>query len=177
MPSRKHIKPLPNFSFVPLEFNGQETNWRKIHSGTVRSHAAYWGGSARDQRPGKKQSPKHLRAAPAPTSVHILGEDAKPMCDEEDQDSGCYHIPLSGKRLTLSRLRNSNPASLPCTTRPETLRHFEPNHLRYLLPLYPHTEMATPSFAACLSTFEFCGDGFVKQFMLDNADHSIMFRS
>jgi len=60
MPSRKHIKPPPTFSFVTLEFEAKETRWLKIHSGAVRSHSAYWGGPARHRRQAKKHTAEQL---------------------------------------------------------------------------------------------------------------------
>src|ERR1700712_4216697 len=52
MPCRKKPRPRPNFSFVTVVSNPASASWLKTHSSAARSHAAYWGGSAKHQRDG-----------------------------------------------------------------------------------------------------------------------------
>ena len=44
MPRHRNREPVPKYSFVNVEPKGNDVNWLKVHSGSVRRHAAYWGG-------------------------------------------------------------------------------------------------------------------------------------
>jgi hypothetical protein len=56
MPRRQIKEPLPKYSFVTVEPKGNDVSWLKVYSGSMRSHAAYWGGSAKFQAEDEKDS-------------------------------------------------------------------------------------------------------------------------
>ena len=156
MPSRKHIKPPPTFSFVTLEFEAKETRWLKIHSGAVRSHSAYWGGPARHRRQAKKHTAE--QQGDTNTTTHVDGKSAFGRGSTKRKDV---------KAITVTPIRAAGSGSP---------RYIEPDNLHYLPSGASDIRALGPSFAAGLSTFKFCGERFVKQFvMLDHADYSIMF--
>jgi hypothetical protein len=56
MPRRQILKPLPKYSFINVDPKGDDISWLKVHSGSVRRHAAYWGGAGRYQNEDEKKS-------------------------------------------------------------------------------------------------------------------------
>jgi hypothetical protein len=58
MPRRRDREPPPKYSFVIVEPKGNDVSWLKVHSGSVRSHAAYWGGPGKVQHEDEKNSIK-----------------------------------------------------------------------------------------------------------------------
>jgi hypothetical protein len=54
MPRRKNTEALPKYSFVAVESNGNDVSWIKLHSGSARRHAAYWGGPSKFQGEDEK---------------------------------------------------------------------------------------------------------------------------
>jgi hypothetical protein len=169
MPSRKHVRPPPRFCFVTPEFETKETSWFKKHSDARRSHAAYWGGSARQQYQGAKQT-LGGREENATSNANI---DKDASACESELDVGRFAAPVKQYR------RSTGPASiqaLPQRIRSEFLWHIESTNLPYL-PSVPSEPRGTGSpSAASFLTFEFYGESFVKQFvMFAHDDYSIMF--
>ncbi|KAI9739983.1 MAG: hypothetical protein M1818_005039 [Claussenomyces sp. TS43310] len=173
MPSRKKRKSSPpNFSFVTEVFEAKENTWLKMYSGSARRHAAYWGGSARYQREGKRQFTEQQDNAN--TSVSDADEKDTSSRHNARPALGFFPTPTVRRRVP-SKPTNAKAAALPHKTGFGYLHNIEPEHLPRL-PSVPFDFRATASpFAAGLVTFDFCGEGFVKQFvMFDHEDYSIM---
>jgi hypothetical protein len=172
MPSRKTIRPPPNFSFVPLELEGKETSWLKVHSGAARSHAAYWGGSARHQRQEKCQAAEQQDNAVAPASD--TDRNASPANDTKPIFR--YFVAPTVRRRNLSKSKTTKDTIRSMQAGSAPLYHIEPNNLQYLPSVPPEIKVTGLRFASGLTTFEFCGTAFVKRFvMIDHEDYSIMF--
>jgi hypothetical protein len=58
MPRRRNEAPPPKYSFITVESKGSDVSWLKVHSGSVRRHAAYWGGPSKSQREDEKNREK-----------------------------------------------------------------------------------------------------------------------
>lgn len=158
----KNTKPRPKFSFVNLDFEAGGVSWLKKHSGSTRSHAAYWGGPVRGQRHqshGDQSAPDLDRShGPAQEPEPVYGcFDSRSPRRRQFRDAKAIGFPLAMKLI---------PAPRP----------FEPDYLRYLPPL-PFEIGGTESSAAVRSSlFEFFGENFIKRFItFSHDDSSIMF--
>lgn len=168
MPSRKNIKPPPNFSFVNAEFEGKGVKWLKVHSGAVRSHAAYWGGPAKCQRQGKKQGG---------------GPDTDDIVSVSPSKGSYVVESVSGHSATSRCRKSTRPRKSVKATTLSSLREFcTPPHIEYNnlqnLPSVPFQAgaLASSPLSSGLPMFDFCGTDFVKQFILhDHEDHSVLF--
>lgn len=56
MPRRGNREPLPKYSFITVEPKENDVSWLKVHSGSLRRHAAYWGGPAKFQGEDERNS-------------------------------------------------------------------------------------------------------------------------
>jgi hypothetical protein len=158
MLSRKKNNPPPNFSFVTVEYKAKETNWLKIYSGAARSQAAYWGGPAKYERQVKQNIAQ--QQASIMTSVF-----------DNDKDSA----PIAHGRKS-SKMINANAVKLQPCVRAQSPRLIKPNNLQYLPSLPSEIRSMCSAFAADVLTLEFCGEGFVREFvMFDHEDSPIMF--
>ncbi|KAF2672740.1 hypothetical protein BT63DRAFT_135270 [Microthyrium microscopicum] len=158
MPSRKKkIKPPPNFSFVTIEYKQNQTSWRQVYSGAARSQAAYWGGTGKHEERTKRDDGVQQGAVkPKPSNEH---ESCFP-------DIGEQHIRRKNTRSII--VRHNAGAQIP--------RHMEPDNLQYLPSITTRARSPGSTFATDLTTFEFCGEGFMKRFvLLDHPDSPIMF--
>jgi hypothetical protein len=151
MPCRKSTNGRSNFAFVTLGLELKNANWLKVHSGAVRAHAAYWGGSAKSQRGGAR----HIIS-------HNPNEDSNLVrYDTEKSVDDCTD--------TAIRQRGSPPLSFP-------LYYIQSDRLQNLPTVPPEIRAAGFALGAYLATFKFCGDGFVKNFFtLGHENYSVMF--
>jgi hypothetical protein len=150
MPCRKKLKPRPNYAFVTVGFEAKEPSWFLKHSGAARSHAAYWGGSAKNRRKGNR---------------YIASPDA-------NQDSGSYHDsnPAFGS-FSDSTIRQRMSLSIS-----HSLCYNQYDNLQHLPRVPPEFQAIGFHSAANFEIFKFCGEDFVRNFfMLDHEDYSIMF--
>lgn len=172
MPSRrrKNIKPPPSLSFVTLDFGAHGVNWLKVHSGAVRRHAAYWGGPERHQRRGEGERGQRGRTAyVSGTDKDLdLHNDAKPTFDGSPAPSVRRRGSTKEADVRASTISLDSSHEPPCHNEFGDLQH---------LPSLPFEIRSTgSSFEADLSTFEFVGEDFVKQFlMVDEKEYSLMF--
>jgi hypothetical protein len=172
MPSRKNIKPPPNFSFVTLEYKPKEISWVKVHSGVARSHAAYWGGSAKHRRQGSKQIAGQQGGSTASSSYTEKDsnshDDAKPTFD----NPGAPNV----RHRPLTKPKDAKATPLPPQIVNKFLRCLVPDKLQHLPSFLPEIKVAGPAFATGLPTFNFYGEEFVNQFiMFNHEDFSVMF--
>jgi hypothetical protein len=58
MPRRKNKEPVPKYSFITVDPERTNVSWLKVHSGSVRRHAAYWGGPGKFQNENENDSSK-----------------------------------------------------------------------------------------------------------------------
>lgn len=170
MPPRKHVKPLPRFSFVTPEFDAKEMNWFKKHSGAARSHAAYWGGSALHRRRCNKQ----IVEEPDNTASHFS------IVDNISGSRGNTKSNPAGFTASTVRRRGSskkeNVTAISLSTRSETRGHIGLHNPQYLSSVPSDIRAAGALFAAGLSASEFCAEGFVSQFVMCNhKDSAIMY--
>ena len=174
MPARKKTKPPPNFSFVTLDFGANDVKWLKVHSGSVRSHAAYWGGAAKCRRQDD--------------SDHIAGQDTiKPSClggtgsgtsRASESFSGTSAIRMPRQRKSTKLRKGAKSTTLPSGV----ISQPSPRQISYdslqSLPSVPLEikAIADSSFSSGLPIFEFCGEGVVKHFVVrDHDDYSVLF--
>jgi hypothetical protein len=147
MPCRKNTNPRPNFAFVPVGLEAKQATWLKLHTGAARSHAAYWGGSAKRQRKG---------------TTHIVAsrkhQDSTSSADTEPAFSYNDDPAIRHGRSTLI---------------PESFTYIQHDHLQHF-PTVPSEILATSfPFVGGLATFRFFGEGFVKNFLtLSHEDYS-----
>jgi hypothetical protein len=172
MPSRRRTKPLPSFSFVTLECKAKEISWFKVHSRAARSHAAYWGGSAKNHRPGQKQIPRQQDS----TTAFVSDSDKELNSrDESKLAVGCCAAPAVRLRGSTGP-KNAKPVRFPLKAGLQSLRHIEPDHLQFLPPMPSRVSMMAVTNTSNTRVFDFCGKGFVNQFiMFDHIDYSIFF--
>lgn len=170
MPSRtrKKAKPPPSLSFVTPYVGPHGVTWLKVHSGAARSHAAYWGGPERNHYPDKEQ----------------IEQQRNPNCaSHTDNDFGINGSAKSASSPfpdpTVRRCRSTKAANAKVTTPPSNGGE-EPPHQECAseLPLPFEIRSSGSSFEADLSTFEFLGERFVKEFlMVDSKEYPIMYSS
>ncbi len=172
MPSRKHIKPPPNFSFVTLESGAEETSWLKVHSSVARSHAAYWGGPHKHKRQTVEETIGLRCNTTAPAYVTCNASSSHDDTETAFGQSIAKRVP----RRTLISPKTAKATTSAPKAGFESPRYIEPDHLRHL-PSMPSEIRATGSpFAAGLRTLKFFGEGFVKRFISsDHEDYLIMF--
>jgi hypothetical protein len=145
MPCRENTKRRPNFAFVSVGLEAKEVTWLKLHSGAIRSHAAYWGGSAKHQR-------KHATRIASPDT----DQDSTSRSDTEPNFG--YNVDRTDQM----------PIHLPD---PFTyIQHDDMQHF----PTVPSKVRETGlSFIGGLATFRFFGERFVRNFFtLDHEDCS-----
>jgi hypothetical protein len=98
-------------------------------------------------------------------------------CRDSKPTFSCFFAPTLRRRQS-TKQKNAKAILLHPQTRPPSPWHIQSqtDNLEHL-PSVPSKIRATGSpFATTLSTFEFFGEGFVKQFvMFDHEDYSIMF--
>ena len=168
MPCRKNIKPPSKFSFVSVDCEGNDRSWLKLHSGATRSHAAYWGGSGKHQPQSKRQDAGEHRESS--TSVPSTNK-----CSLTHNGEPSESDTLPPRYVRRIKKKQSKAVFSPTKARSQSPRHFRPNDLSHLPSLPSWITAANPQFSSCLSMFEFCGDNFVRRFvMLDHEDYSIM---
>jgi hypothetical protein len=85
MPRRRHRKPLPKYSFVTVKPKANGVSWLKVYSGSMRSHAAYWGGPSKFQCEDEKDSIKQH-------------DDTVAIASDGDKGGGAMTHELSSKR-------------------------------------------------------------------------------
>ena len=172
MPSRRKVNPPPSFSFVTTRPEVDGVSWFKIHSGAARSHAAYWGGPEKVHHEGKK----HLAAQQNTTTTSASDTD-------RDTSSRDDHKPTFGcsNACTVLRRRSTKPKNVKAIVLPPQIRTQSPRHVgidntEHLPTLLHEIRAIDPPSAYILSTFEFFGEGFVRQFVMsDHEDYSVMF--
>ena len=149
-------------------------SWLKIHSGAARSHAAYWGGPEKVHHEGKKHLAAQQDTTTTTTSTSDTDRDTSSR-DDCKPTFGCFYAPTVLRRRS-TKPNNVKAIILPPQKRTRSPRHLEIDNTEHL-PSLPYEIRATGSpSASTLSTFEFFGEGFVRQFvMFDHEDYSIMF--
>jgi len=159
MPSRKKIQSQSQFSFVSSDFAPEDTSWLRTFSGAARSHAAYWGGSAKYQRQCKTQTAGRQGL----TNIRITDKDSS----LPNEAFGCFSAAPIERQISV-KPHNATDTSLPS--------YLKPDYMQYLPPLPAEVRALGSAFAPGFSIFEFCGESFVKHFvMLDHEDYSMMF--
>jgi hypothetical protein len=172
MPSRKSIKPPPNFSFVPMDFEEKEVNWLKAHTRSFRSHAAYWGGSIKYQKESKKPIAEP-QSNDATTTV--LKTDSGLSCrDGAKAISDCFIVSTQRHRK-YKRQKNANGNILPSKVGSEVIRCIDSefNDLQYLPPGFPGNGATGSRFADTRIMFEFFGHDFVRNFIISDHQDSL----
>lgn len=172
MPSRKSIKPPPSFSFVAMNFDEKEVNWLKIHSRSLRSHAAYWGGAVKYQKQSKNPS-SGLQSNDARTTVSKT-DSILSYRNESRVASKCL-IVSSQQHRKYTRQKNADPNVKFSMVGSEAIRgidsHF--NDLQYLLPELTEPRPINSRFPDTRTMFEFFGHDFVHQFIISNHQDSL----
>ena len=163
MPSRKHLKPLPRFSFVVPEHEVKGTGWLKKYSNGARRHAAYWGGPAKH----RCRDNRHIEVEQQDINNCVSDRDNGPRTAD-------------GEKFAISTSRNQRP-SRPKNIQPleyASPYHIETDNLQYLPFVLPDIRATGSPFSSGLATFKFYGTDFVEQFvMYDHEDYPIMFSS
>jgi hypothetical protein len=150
MPCRKKTKIRPNYSFVTVGYEPKEASWRKIHSGAARSHAAYWGGSAKQQRDN---------------NARIITADT-----DMDSTSHLYSSPSLEYIDDLAIQYQGSPTNF------NPLCYNQYDDLQHLLTVPSEIQATGFPSTAGLATLTFCGEDFVRNFFTtDHEDYSIMF--
>ena len=168
------MKPPPSFAFVTLKLEGQAVSWLKVHSGAVRSHAAYWGGPMRRKRQEKKRNAADQRAGP---NVVAVADEAPGPAKDVKPVLGCFSAPnVEGGGCPK---RKNALTVCPCLKADcKSPRHIELDSLQYLPPAASEIAAASSRFLPAISIFKFLGDGFVNQFLrCEHEDYSVMFIS
>jgi hypothetical protein len=90
MPRSRNREPLPKYSFVTVEPNKSDVSWIKVHSGSVRRHAASWGGPGKFHFEDEKNSLKQHD-----DTVEIVSDaDNGAGAAARQASSEMYRIPL-----------------------------------------------------------------------------------
>lgn len=155
MPSRRHSKPLPKFSFLAPKHDLKGTARLEKRSNTARRHAAYWGGPARHQH-----------------------RDAIQNRVEEGNIASRALIVNYGPRhfdAELLKTRCLKPRDTQAT-KCASPYDIQPDHLQFLPSVPPEIRLMDAPLSAALATFKYYGTEFIKQFiMYDHEDYFLMF--